>query len=59
MTKDEAYRPAEKKNAEALRAGATKLGLSAFGNSDPLTELPESLVWLAQLRTLKPTGNST
>ncbi|WP_205632821.1 leucine-rich repeat domain-containing protein [Chlorobaculum limnaeum] len=61
MAKNKAYLIAEKKIAEALRTGATELDLSRIwyakdtwylGDSERLTELPESLGQLTQLRLL-------
>ena len=49
MARDEAYRKAEERIAEALRTGADDLDLSSMG----LTELPESLGQLTQLKTLR------
>lgn len=57
MAKDEAYRKAEKKIEEAQRTSATEIDLSAFGNSEKLTEFPESLGRLAQLQMPDLTGN--
>ncbi len=48
MAKDEAYKQAEKKIAEALKSGATELDLRSM----KLTELPESIGRLKQLRKL-------
>jgi hypothetical protein len=53
MARDRAYRKAEKKIKEARRSGATKLDLSEM----KLTELPESLAQLTQLRVLTLYGN--
>ena len=60
MAQDEAYRKAEAKIAEALRTGATELDLSGshtIHSIQALTELPESLVQLPQLRTLDLSDN--
>ena len=53
MAKDNAYKEAEKKIAEALKSGATKLDLSGM----ELTELPESIGQLTQLQTLNLRNN--
>jgi hypothetical protein len=53
MPHDQAYLLAEKKIEETLRSGATKLDLSGM----KLTELPESLKELTQLRVLDLSGN--
>ena len=53
MAKDKAYRKAEKMIAEAQRDNAEELNLSGMG----LTELPESLGRLTQLRSLELSGN--
>lgn len=53
MARDEAYREAEKKIEEAQRSGATELNLSGMG----LTELPESLALLTELRELLLSSN--
>ena len=53
MTQDEAYRKAEKKIEQARVSGATELDLSIM----KLTELPEALGQLTQLRTLDLRSN--
>lgn len=60
MARDKAFREAEKKIKEALRTGATELDLSRgfpAKDSEQLTELPESLGQLTQLRTLNLSVN--
>src|ERR1051325_3800014 len=60
MARNEAYKRAEQKIEEARRSRARKLDLSVgFGvkNSEKLTELPESLGQLTQLRSLNLTNN--
>ncbi|MEM9511783.1 MAG: leucine-rich repeat protein, partial [Cyanobacteria bacterium P01_E01_bin.48] len=57
---DQAYAAAEEKIAEALQTGATELDLSGkwhTDDSEKLTELPESLGQLTQLRSLDLGGN--
>jgi hypothetical protein len=60
MAKDEAYRKAEKKIQAARRSGTKKLDLDcnyAQPDSAKLSELPESLAELTQLRSLNLSGN--
>jgi internalin A len=56
MPKDAAYQQAEQKIQQALQSGATKLDLSnkySAGDEEKLTELPESIGKLKQLKSLK------
>ncbi len=53
MARDQAYRDAEKKIEQARREQATELELAGMG----LTELPESLSQLSQLKMLYLSGN--
>ncbi len=53
MARDEAYQNAEQKIEEALRNAATELDL----NGSKLTELPESLKQLTELRSLRLYNN--
>ena len=53
MAKDEAYKQAEQKIADALRSGATELDLRSM----QLTELPESIGQLTQLTSLDLSSN--
>ena len=53
MARDEAYRKAEQKIEAARRSGAKELDLGRMR----LTELPESLGQLTQLRSLYLQGN--
>jgi len=53
MARDIAFREAEKRIEEARQSGATELDLSGF----KLTELPESMGQLTQLRTLSLANN--
>jgi len=59
MARNDAYRIAEEKIAEAKRSGAGILDLSVkFSENEPqLTELPESLRELTRLHTLTLNGN--
>jgi hypothetical protein len=59
QARDKAYRIAEQKIDAALQSGATELDLSGgYGSEFPgLTELPESLGQLTQLRSLNLSGN--
>lgn len=49
MARDAAYRQAERKIAAALKKGATRLDLGDM----ELTEIPEAIAFLTQLRELK------
>ena len=56
MPKDEAYQQAERKIVRALQSGATELDLSVkydAPDEDKLTELPDSIGKLTQLKSLK------
>ena len=60
MARDKAYREAEEQIQTAQHSGTTLLDLSVGlrrPNSDQLTELPESLGGLVQLRWLDLGGN--
>jgi internalin A len=60
MAKDNALQAAEKKIAEALRERKSEVSLNGSwipGASDKLTELPESLFQLTQLRSLNLANN--
>src|SRR5438045_3508355 len=59
MSRDEAYRKAEQKIEEARRSGAKELDLSGGWQEKlpKLTELPESLSELTQLRSLNLSNN--
>ena len=55
MTRNKAYREAEKKIAEAMRTGATELNLSSYlgaEDAEKLTELPQSMGRLTQIEWL-------
>lgn len=60
MARDEAYRKAEKKAEEARLSGATELDLRGGWPEDSpkLTELPESLSQLTQLKSLNLSNNA-
>ena len=62
MARDQAPQEAEKKIEAAQRTGATELDLSCSYNakdSEKLTEVPESLGRLTQLKTLNLSGQPT
>ena len=58
MARDEAYRAAERKIEEARQSSAAELDLSGKPAGARLTELPESLAELTQLRSLSVRYNN-